>query len=300
MTDAQSNTPTIGIIGAGRVGTALAVSLANIGYSIVAVYSRTADHAAALAERLGSTTAATPEAVIEAADLTLLTVSDDEIEPVANAAADKLTAMQSSPKAVVHTSGIHSREALAALSAHGLMTGSLHPALPVAASLADGQFEGAAFALEADQPLLFDWLEQIVNTLQAHSFRLGQDQKALYHTALVMASNYTVSLYAFAENLLTTVGLSKEDADGILGALLQATVDNLQQQGVPDALTGPLVRGDTGTLRRHLQTLQQAAPEGVKAYRTLARLTYPLLSARGVALDPIERLFQEDESSWPE
>lgn len=299
MTIEQRKTPTIGVIGAGRVGTALAVSLANLGYSVVAVASRTSEHAVALAERINSTAAA-PEIVIELADLTLLAVSDDGIESAASAAAEKLTAPLSAPKAIVHTSGIHTHEMLAALSPRGLMTGSLHPALPVAASLTHDQFQGAAFALEADQPLLFDWLEQIVSTVGARAFRLGQDQKALYHTALVMASNYTVSLHAFAEHLLTTVGLSKADADDILGALLQATVDNLQHQGVPDALTGPLVRGDTGTLRRHLQALHQVAPEGVKAYRTLARLTYPLLSARGVSLDSIERLFQEDESSWPE
>lgn len=300
MSSEQRKTPTIGVIGAGRVGTALAVSLSSVGYSIVAVYSRTSEHAAALVERVGSSTAAMPAAVIAVADLTLLTVSDDDIESVASAAAEELTTPLTTPKAVVHTSGIHTRAVLAALSARGLMTGSLHPALPVATSLTSEQFEEAAFALEADESLLFDWLEQIVSTLHARAFRLEADQKALYHTALVMASNYTVSLYAFAEHLLTTVGLSKADADNILSALLQATVDNLQKQGIPDALTGPLVRGDTGTLRQHLRALQQVAPEGVKAYHTLARLTYPLLSARGVSLDPIERLLQEDESSWPE
>jgi predicted short-subunit dehydrogenase-like oxidoreductase (DUF2520 family) len=299
MSIESGKTPTIGIIGAGRVGTALAVSLARCGYSIAAVYSRTPDHAVFLAARVGSQPATSPEAVIEAADLTLLTVSDDLIEIITNETAQKLTKTSETPKAVVHTSGIHTRESLTQFATNGLMTGSLHPAIPVASD-EPTQFEGGAFALEADHPLLFDWLEQIVHAIGGRPYRLAAEQKALYHTALVMASNYTVSLYAFAEHLLTTVGLSTADADGILNALLQATVENLKHQGVPNALTGPLVRGDTGTLQRHLQALQQDAPEGVKAYRTLARLTYPLLSARGVLLDPIEQRLQQDESSWLE
>jgi predicted short-subunit dehydrogenase-like oxidoreductase (DUF2520 family) len=299
MSTEPGKRPTIGIIGAGRVGTALAISLADSGYSIVAVNSRTLERARSLAERIGSRTAAGPEAVIDASDLTLLTVSDDAIASVASAAAGRLAKRDQSSKAVVHTSGAHSLEVLAGLAALDLMTGSLHPALPVSGS-SRVQFEGAAFALEADHPVLLDWLEGIVKTVGGHSFHLNHDQKVLYHTALVMASNYTVSLYAFAEQLLTRVGLSTADADSVLNALIQATMDNLRQHGVPDALTGPLVRGDTGTLRRHLQALQQFAPEGVKAYCTLARLTYPLISAKGVSLDPIEQLLQQDESFWLE
>jgi predicted short-subunit dehydrogenase-like oxidoreductase (DUF2520 family) len=298
-----TTTPHIGIIGVGRVGTALAVNLAACGYRIAGVYSRTSDHAVSLAERVQSEALTEPEAVIKLSDLTFMTISDDAIAFTSNTIAEKLSSQAERSKAVVHTSGIHSSDALNRLSARGLMTGSLHPALPVTNhqhSDQNSQFEGSGFAVEADHPLLLKWLEQIVDILGGYAFRLEPERKALYHTALVMASNYTVSLYAFAEQLLKSMGLSNTEADGILNPLLQATVDNLRTQGVPDALTGPLVRGDTGTLQQHLEALQQFAPDGLKVYRALARLTYPLISAKGVSVESIEQLLQQDEASWLE
>jgi len=294
--------PTIGIVGAGHVGSALPLSLKTCGFEIVSVFSRTPEHAAALAQQLNSRVADSAAAVLTSADLTLLTVSDDVIERVATDAAEAITAGSVTPKikAVVHTSGAHDRQALTALQQLGWMTGSLHPALPFAdtASSSGDRFSGVTFALEADDERLLMWMEQIAQALGANAFRLKQGQKALYHTALAMASNYTVSLYAFAEQLLTQAGFSEPAAESTLNALLHATVTNLEKKGIPDALTGPLVRNDTGTIRQHLNVLHRDAPAGVSAYRALARLTYPLLTARGVSTFHIEQLLQQDEASW--
>lgn len=305
MSTDHSETPAIGVIGVGQVGTALAVALAERGYRITSVFSRTPNSAIQLARRTASRPVGSIVEVIASADLTLLTVSDDAIESVANALAHELSARAFSipslrPKAVVHTSGAHDRHALDALSELGWMTGSLHPALPLAKNSLDRPgkpFEGAAFALEGDHTVLLAWLEGIVSALYGSSFRLIEGQKALYHAALVMASNYTVSLYAFAEQLLLLTGLSQAAAKSTLNALMQATLHNLKQQAASDALTGPLVRADLGTISQHLRALHEQTPQGIAAYRALARLTFPLLQARGIAIDRIEQLLQQDESS---
>jgi predicted short-subunit dehydrogenase-like oxidoreductase (DUF2520 family) len=121
--------------------------------------------------------------------------------------------------------------------------------------------------------------------------------KALYHAALVIASNYTVTLYAAAERLLLSMGADRAAADAALNALVGVTVENLRRQGVPDALTGPLVRADVGTLAAHLRALRDADPALEEVYRALARLTYPLVEARGVSLDPIEHLLRQEDDN---
>lgn len=308
MNPLSDHKPTIGIIGAGQVGRAFATALLTCGYQIAAVFSRTPEHAAALAQQTGSRVAVSAADVLTSSDLTLFTVSDDAIEILANEAAGQVGGLLATKKlrlssrhrAVIHTSGAHDRQALVALQRMGWLTGSLHPALPFTGAdyATPEHFSGAGFALEADDEQLFDWMERIAQALGASAFRLKQGQKALYHAALAMTSNYTVTLYAFAEHLLTTAGLSEAAAESTLNALLHATLTNLEREGIPDALTGPLVRNDTGTLQRHLRVLRDDAPEGVSAYRALARLTYPLLTARGISTLEIEHLLQQDESSW--
>ncbi len=294
--------PTIGIVGAGHVGSTLGLSLKACGFKIVSVFSRTPEHADSIAQQLDSRVATSAAEVLTSADLTLLTVSDDVIEEVAAEAAKaiKAASVTSQIKAVVHTSGAYDRQVLAALQPLGWMTGSLHPALPFAATASSrsDRFYGVTFALEADDERLLMWMEQIAQALGANAFRLKEGQKVLYHTALAMASNYTVSLYGFAEQLLTQAGFSESAAAATLNALLQATVTNLEKKGIPEALTGPLVRNDTGTVSQHLRVLHRDAPAGVNAYRALARLTYPLLTARGISTFQIEHLLQQDEASW--
>jgi predicted short-subunit dehydrogenase-like oxidoreductase (DUF2520 family) len=118
--------------------------------------------------------------------------------------------------------------------------------------------------------------------------------KATYHAALVFVSNYTVTLYALAENLLTGLGAEREAADQALNVLLGATVENLRLKGIPDALTGPLVRGDVGTLAAHLEALKDA--QLVDVYRQLARLSLPMLTARGIPTGAVEHLLEQDKN----
>ncbi len=272
------------MVGAGKVGASLArLSFAH-GYRVETVYSRTLDHAAALARWVEAL--AVDRLSDVRGDLLLLTVPDDAIRQVSQALADA----GFSGMAAVHTSGAQDASSLAALESRGVQVGSLHPAFPFAdVETAITRLPGATFAVEAAQEPLLGWLRDWVAALDGRVLLIPPGGKATYHAALVMASNYTVTLYAASESLLLGLGADKAAVDQALNALLAATVENLRVQGVPDALTGPLVRADVGTIAAHLEALDQPLAD---VYRQLARLTYPLLRARGIAPDKIEQLFE--------
>jgi predicted short-subunit dehydrogenase-like oxidoreductase (DUF2520 family) len=282
--------PKLGFIGAGKVGGTLARLASEQGYQVSTIYSRTSNHASFLAQAVAAKVVDSPHKVVEQSDLVLLTVPDGAIQRVVQ---DLLTS-DSKGKGVVHTSGAYSIDVLERVNGSGGMVGSLHPAYPF--SGIDTNLEGITFALEASHPLLEDWLSEFVSALNGVALYLPSGTKALYHAALVVASNYTVSLYATAERLLLGVGASPLSASNALNELVGATVRNLQQQGIPDALTGPLVRNDVRTIEDHLTALSTVDTELAMVYRQLARLTYPVLKARGIDIEDIERVLQQDEN----
>lgn len=283
--------PTLSIIGAGKVGCTLARLLYAAGYRIGAVYSRNKEHSQELAGLVGSIAVTTAGEAVQNADLVLLTISDDAISIVARAIQSEIW----TNKAIIHTSGAQDREVLAVLAARGAMTGSLHPAFPFAdVETSVVRLSRATFAVEATDEQLRGWLYQMVVALQGRVLAIPPGQKALYHAALVIASNYAVTLYAVAEYLLMSMGADRVTADQALNGLLMGTAINLQTQGIPDALTGPLVRADIGTIQAHLDALRTVDHSLVEMYLQLARLSLPLLTARGINTEAIERLLEQD------
>ena len=321
-----SERPTIGVIGTGRVGQTLARLLHTKGYGVLAVYNRTRSTADALAAIIGCEALDTPEAVVGACDLTLLTVADDAISEMAGMLANS-SPVSLSPKsgtltlededapstkdsehrseidraasileykAIVHTSGAHSLDSLRPLNAQGAMLGSLHPAFPFAhVETAIAGLAGASFAIEADSPILKDWLHDIVGAIGGYALDVQPEDKALYHAAMVIASNYTVTLYALAERLLSQLDARPEAIQAALLGILAPTVANIDSQGIPQALTGPLLRGDVKTIAAHLEALERSNPDIAAAYRVMARMTYPLVEARGTSTEAIEDLLSE-------
>jgi predicted short-subunit dehydrogenase-like oxidoreductase (DUF2520 family) len=276
--------PVLGFVGAGKVGQALARLWSERGYRVGAVASRSSAHARALASQVGAEAVPVGE-VSQHADLILLTVPDDQIEPVANSLANQNAARG---RGFLHTSGAHDATVLGALAAAGAQVGSLHPAFPFAdVETAHKALPGATFAVEAESARLRDWATELVDSADGRLLMVPPGQKALYHAALVLASNYTVTLYALAERLLTDLGAERATADAALDALVGGTVANLRAQGVPDALTGPLVRGDVGTIGAHVEALTHYEPRLAQLYLELAQLSLPLLEARGIDSAPI-------------
>lgn len=293
---ANPTRPTLGIIGAGRVGGALARALHTKGYRIVAVWSKTPVHARALANDVGAHPAASPSEVAAAAELILLAVPDDAIAALVNAVAE--AGCWRSGKAVVHLSGTHSTAILQDAAAAGALTGALHPLQ----TFSDGRapvLPGTSFAIEAPEPL-HATLHTMVEALNGRPLDLAPTDRPLYHAAAVMTANYAVTLMAQAVALLQHCNIEPTRALEALLPLLRGTVESLARRGLPDALTGPIVRGDIGTLRGHLEALDRHAPEVVGLYRALGAATVPIAIACGLSqerADEIENILSGSGSN---
>jgi len=266
--------PRLGFIGAGVTGSAFARCLAGAGYPVVAVASRTAASAERLAERLkGCRAVADPQAVADVADLVFITTPDDAIVEVAAQARWRPGVW------VVHVSGAKSLDVLEPARRAGAAVGSIHPLQTFAdAEHAVASMPGSTFALEGEGPLLA-CLRAMALALGGRAIELRPQDKALYHVAAVLVSNYVVTLVDMATKLWQQFGVEQDSARESLLPLLQGTVNNLRRLGLPDALTGPIARGDLGTVRRHLEALEASAPDLLLAYRELGLRTIPVATA---------------------
>jgi predicted short-subunit dehydrogenase-like oxidoreductase (DUF2520 family) len=273
----------VGFIGAGKVGTALASLLNARGVEVNAVSGRTAQASLrmALAANLNPAAARNRAETLRAADIVFLTVPDDAIGPLCLEIARAGGWRRG--QGVVHCSGALPSDVLQPARGAGALAASFHP-LQAFASLhaALENMPGSTFALEGDAPLVAQ-LDLLVDALGGTAIHLKAGEKTIYHAAAAIASNYTVTLAALASDLLVREGIAPDANTALhyLLPLLKGTVDNLGEVGLPDALTGPLARGDAGTVARHLQALDKCSPELGALYRHLARLTLPLAQEKG-------------------
>lgn len=266
----------IGFIGAGTVGTALALRLREKGYPVTAVASRSRTSAQRLAERVeGCVAYDQPNEVARAAELVFVTTPDDAIAPVVAATS------WSAQNSVVHCNGAASVDILEPAQRAGARVGAFHPLQSfsnVEAAIAN--LPGSTFALEAEEPLLTT-LRELAEALEGKVVVLGPGDKVLYHAAAVIACNYFYTLAKLATDLWEQFGVARPEAVRALHPLIQGTVNNLVQVGLPQALTGPIARGDLGTIEKHLKALMARAPEMVPTYRELGLQTIPLALGKG-------------------
>ncbi len=271
------NHPTLGFIGIGTVGTALVEAFAQNGYRIVALFDRKPASSEALAKRLSSDVldADSPQQVADQADVTFLTVSDDAIVSVAD------SVQWRARNSVVHCNGAASIDLLQRAQQQGAAVGALHP-LQSFANVAQARknIPGSAFAIEASTVEFEQVLHDMVNALGGTPLSL-QGSKVLYHASAVMASNYLVTLLELASGLWEHLGISQAEGLKALLPLVRGTVENLEAIGLPAALTGPIARGDVGTVKRHMLALGEEAPGLLALYRQLARHTLPIALAKG-------------------
>jgi predicted short-subunit dehydrogenase-like oxidoreductase (DUF2520 family) len=266
----------VGFIGAGTVGTALAVRLREKGYPVIAVASRTPASAERLAGMVeGCQVHHSGQAVADVAEMVFITTPDDAIAEVA------AQVQWHTGQSVIHCSGAESVDILVPATQAGAQAGAFHP-LQTLASIAHAieNIPGSCFALEAQEPLL-STLKDMVNALQGWSIELKPGDKILYHTAAVVACNYFVTLVKLATDLWQTFGVPTSEATKALLPLLRGTVSNLDNVGLPNCLTGPIARGDLGTIRKHLDALEAKAQGLLPAYRELGRQTVPIALAKG-------------------
>jgi predicted short-subunit dehydrogenase-like oxidoreductase (DUF2520 family) len=280
--------PRIGVVGAGAVGTTLAWGLAACGYPVAAVMSRTPAAAGWLADQLPGCQVVLSSAEVAAlAEMILLTVPDDALAEVA------ASIPWHSGQAAIHCSGATPARVLASAGELGALFGSFHPLLsiprsrPVSADEALGRLAGCTFAIEAPASLAAT-LEEMAHRLGARAILLRDQDRVPYHLAAVLTSNYIVTLISAATDLWAQFGVSREQALAALVPLLRSTLVNLEQLGLPQSLTGPIARGDVGTVRAHLDYLaglkdapQEEAVFLDEAYRALGVLSVPIAIDKG-------------------
>jgi len=267
----------VGIIGPGRAGVGLALALARAGY-LVRLYGRRQQAIPDPLElTVGAADAPPPPAWLAQAGVVILAVRDDAIRPLAEALARGGGVRPE--HVVLHLSGVQGQEALGSLVPSRAALGSLHPLQTIAdPERAPERLRGAWAAVEG-MPLALDAAERLARALGMRPFRLTGKAKAIYHAGAVFASNYFVVVEAVAQRLLRHAGLSDAEAWQALRPLVEGTLENLLHQQPMDALTGPVVRGDYATIRRHLASLTK---DDALLYRALGRAALELAEKRGM------------------
>ncbi|HEX5707178.1 MAG TPA: Rossmann-like and DUF2520 domain-containing protein [Pyrinomonadaceae bacterium] len=320
---------TVNVVGAGRLGTALARALSSAGYDVRAVVNKTAGHARRAARLVASkprALSASQLSLLPDADLVILSVPDDALPRVADELAASLASKEASLASVekgkgkssvknegrrprrarvaLHASGALSSDVLAPLRARGFAVGSMHPLASVSADAEAGaeSLRAAFYCVEGDAGALRA-ARRAVRDLGGRSFSIQASDKALYHAAAVVASGHTVALFDLAARTLALCGLSQRRARQVLLPLLASTLSNLSHETPPRALTGTFARADVETVRKHLAALRARRGDDTEAdalatYTLLGRHSLRLTAENGadaVALKRIAQLLREEK-----
>ena len=271
---------TVGVVGTGRVGAVLGAALARAGHTVVAASAVSQASRARAQDLLPGVPVVEVEQVLRRATLGLLTVPDDELGALVAGLASAGAVQRG--QLLAHTRGRHGLGVLEPAVREGALPLALHPVLPFAGTRVDlERLHGTAFGVTAPEPLR-PVAEVLVVEMGGEPVWLTEDQRPLWHAALAHGANHLTTLVASSADLLRRAGV--EAPDQVLGPLLGAALDGALRSG-DAALTGPVARGDAGTVRAHLEVLAAAAPEVLPSYVSMARLTADRALASG-RLDP--------------
>ena len=271
----------VGVVGAGRVGTVLAVALSRAGHRVVAASAVSDKSVRRIRANLPGTVICQPAEVVAQADLVLLTVPDDVLAGLVAGLAS--TGADLSGRMLAHASGRHGLAVLEPATRQGAMPLALHPVMTFTGRPDDiDRLTGISFGITAPEALR-PVAEALVVEMGGEPVFIAEDLRDLYHAALSIAANHLVTLVTQSGDLLRQAGVAEPAR--MLGPLLSAALDNALRLG--DAgLTGPVARGDAETVARHIRALRAASPEVLPSYLAMARLTADRALAAGTLTAP--------------
>lgn len=270
----------VGVIGTGRVGAVLGAALRRAGHTVVAASAVSEASLTRADALLPGVPLADPRTVAEQADLLLLTVPDDALADLVAGLAE--TGAISMGQIVVHTSGRYGYSVLEPALQAGALPLALHPVMTFTGTSVDlDRLVGCSFGVTAPEALR-PMAEALVVEMSGEPEWIEERHRPLYHAALAIGANHLVTLVAEAQDLLARAGV--EHPSRMLGPLLGAALDNALRSG-DAALTGPVARGDAGTVAVHINELGQVSREALAAYLAMSRLTADRALAAGL-LDP--------------
>jgi predicted short-subunit dehydrogenase-like oxidoreductase (DUF2520 family) len=284
--------PRITIVGAGNLGTALAMCLHRAGYVIDQVVFRNSGasrrRAAALAKRVGARAVDVARATIDS-DVVWLCVPDDAVAKVARSLAQNADWRG---RVALHSSGALASDEMVALRRRGALAASVHPMMTFVAGSrqaglsrtgllhtgAQPSLAGVPFAIEGDAPAVRA-SRAIVKELGGKAYTIRRQDKVAYHAWGTFASPLLTALLATTEHVAAAAGLNRREAKRRMLPILQQTLANYAALDAAGAFSGPIVRGDVETIRRHLRVLRKV-PEAGEVYAALAKAAVRYLPGR--------------------
>jgi predicted short-subunit dehydrogenase-like oxidoreductase (DUF2520 family) len=268
---------TVSIVGAGNLGTALALTLPGAGCEVKYLATRRKNQAAAstkaLARKLKARLVELGKEPLDT-DLVWITVPDDAIAQVARQLAK---AQDWKGRIVLHSSGALTSDELEPLRTRGARVASVHPMMTFVRGSVP-EMAGVSFAIEGDASATRA-ARQIVERLGGHVFSIRKPNKVLYHAFGSFASPLVIALMASLEQVALAAGVSRRDIKRVMLPLLSQTLRNYLERDAGAAFSGPLVRGDVATVRKHLNELKKA-PEAREVYMALAKAAAKRLPVR--------------------
>lgn len=283
----------VAIIGAGRVGTAIAFLAMQKGYEVIGLCCRTMESARRAEAFLGRDSIArdAPGPWIRDADMVLITTPDDVIRHVCEGIV--VAGFVRAGAIVAHCSGAHPSSILQSAADAGYPIGSVHPLQSCATrELAVTVLPGSYFCIEGSEEAKAV-LRGLVQALGGEILEIRTDDKPLYHAGAAVASNFLVGLINFSLTLYERIGIDRRSGIQALAPLFEGTIRNIKAVGIPEALTGPIMRGDLGTVRTHLEAITQAIPSYVPLYCALGRETVTVAKNKGTIDTAIQKAFIE-------
>ncbi|QSB05137.1 Rossmann-like and DUF2520 domain-containing protein [Natronoglycomyces albus] len=276
----------VGVISAGRVGSILGASLIRAGHRVVATSANSQASRARAKKYLPGAELMNVCEVARCAQLLLICVPDDAIEPLVKELVDSGSLAPGT--LIVHTCGAHGIDILAPAARIGCLTMALHPAMTFTGRDEDlDRLAGVSFACTSDEQLRVI-AEALVLEMSGEPQFVSEEHRPLYHAALAHGANHLSTLVTESLDLLRDAGITEPER--LIAPLLSAALDNTLRHGEA-ALTGPVVRGDAGTVASHLEALEKTAPDAVEAYLALARRTADrAIAARQLSPEDAEQL----------
>lgn len=266
----------VGVVGTGRAGAVLGAALARAGHEVVAAYGVSELSRMRAEALLPGVPIVAPDEVLQASDLALITVPDDVLADVVRGLAE--TGAVRPGQFLVHASGRYGIGVLEPAVQAGALPMALHPAMTITGTSLDlERLVGAPFGVTTTDELR-PAAEALVVEMGGEPVWIPEGSRALYHAALANGANHLVTLVSQSADLLTAAGVA--DPERLLTPLLTAALDNALRSG-DQALTGPVVRGDAGSVAEHVRQIDQVSAEARRAYVAMARLTADRALASG-------------------
>jgi predicted short-subunit dehydrogenase-like oxidoreductase (DUF2520 family) len=278
----------IGFIGVGVLGKGLALALAAHNYSVVAAYSRSMSSSHWLANRLeGSQAYATAQELAAISDIVFITTPDSVIGDIAASVTWR------EGQGIVHCSGSSSIEILESARVQGAVTGAFHPFQTFAGlgSPEDtrARLAGVTFAVSGEG-WLRQFLQELAYDLGGQPVDIPDHLRANYHASAVLCCGYLAALLQLAVDSWRGMGFSDTEALGALLPLATATLENIRSNGIPASVTGPVVRGDAGTVLAHLEALSRTVPDAIPVYSALTSTSLAIAEQCGVEASQLEQI----------